>query len=342
MNALLNPTDVLVETASFSPPPTTSSDTPVALQKPRALIDLASQGWLVSGRFHCTTMRVTDAQRSDQVSRDAHATVRGVDVVHILLPNCPEFRAVLNHRQTVDNFMKRLTLPWNGPLRYLLHFRLAEFDEGWAKLKEVETSLLNALEKVYDDAVRDAAFTRGDLFKKEHYPPFAELRRRFHSTLYRTEVPTGDYRVKISQEQAEDLYKHYTREVESIVENMQSKISQEMVTVMESLSKSCDETIVIQPDGTRKVKRNKLVESTFKKALTLCDTILHCNPTGNPALEEARNGLVAALTSPTGETLTIETLRESGALRNSVKSQVDDVLAKFKPVAPLTTDEEDF
>jgi dsDNA-binding SOS-regulon protein len=322
----------------------------ITLNRPAELVTLASTGWLVQVGVHVTTMRKSDPALAQTVAEGAQADAaeEALDAQHKLIVRCPEFKKLLNHRQTVDNWMKTITYPWGGKQRYLCHHRLAEFEDGTVRLVNEFNGLIDAflgtpgneVGSPYEIAVGKAAFERGALFKREHYPSAAELRRRFRMRIMRTEVPMGDYRVQIGQQAAEDCFAHYTREVSNIVQNIASEQAETMVQVLKSLSHGLDEKTAIKPDGTRKVTRNKVVRSTYDKALKLCESIAKCNPSNNTALEDARAELLAALSASNGDVLPIEVLRDSDSRREVIKEKVDNILSVFTPVAPIADDDE--
>jgi hypothetical protein len=320
-----------------------TTENTITLTKPNETITLATSGWLVTARVRTTTMRITDRSRSDEYAATNKATnAKSVDIAHNLLSRYRPFKECLNHRQTVTNWLLRITYPWDGATRYLLNIDLGRFLAEWATLEADMQRLLDVAEAGYEQAITNDAFERGEMFDRSQYPDFAEIRRRFRMEKMITEVPTGDYRAQIAQDAADDLYNDYNRQVGRIIEGIANKQSETMISVLQSLKHSCDEREVVSKDGTRKLHRNKVVESTYDKALQLCDAISQCNPTNNQALYDARQGLVSALTASDGSFYTIDALRTSDSVRGQVMSAVTSTLDAFLPVAPLTTEEEDF
>ena len=93
--------------------------------------------------------------------------------------------------------------------------------------------------------------------------------------------------------------------------------------VMESISHCCgyDES---DKDGEVKQKKRKIYDSTIQKAKEMCESFKQFNLTNNTELEEARVRLEKTLRD-----VTAEDIRESDAIRVSVKEGVDDILSKF-------------
>jgi hypothetical protein len=177
--------------------------------------------------------------------------------------------------------------------------------------------------KAYPTIVSNMAFVQGDMFRREDYPSVNEVFSKFSINLYTSEVPTADFRCKIAQELADDLQNHYERQARGLVDQIINKQKAQLVEVMKSLSHCCETETVVE-NGEIKIKRRKLYDTTLKRALDLCNTFAEFNLTRDPALEEARVGLLRAL-----DGVTIEQLRESDTKRVVVKESVDDILSKF-------------
>jgi hypothetical protein len=81
--------------------------------------------------------------------------------------------------------------------------------------------------------------------------------------------------------------------------------------------------------GDGKIRKRKIYDSTIQKAREMCETFKQFNLSNNQAMEEARASLEKVLSS-----VTAEEIRESDAVRASVKDDIDDILAKFgRPAA---------
>jgi hypothetical protein len=81
-------------------------------------------------------------------------------------------------------------------------------------------------------------------------------------------------------------------------------------------------------DGEIKIKKRKIYDATIEKALLLCNTFREFNLTNNTALEEARASMEKVLRGVDGEML-----RENEVMREQVKDDLDDILAKFRPLS---------
>ena len=70
--------------------------------------------------------------------------------------------------------------------------------------------------------------------------------------------------------------------------------------------------------------RRKIYDTTILKAKEMCESFKEFNLTDSPELEEARASLERAL-----EGVDAELIRESDAVRTSVKEDIDSILGKF-------------
>jgi hypothetical protein len=94
---------------------------------------------------------------------------------------------------------------------------------------------------------------------------------------------------------------------------------------MESISHCCGhDEIGTSADGEVKTKKRKIYEGTIEKARALCDTFREFNLTNDEQLAKASESLKNVLNG-----VDADSLRESDAVRESVKSGVDDILTKF-------------
>ena len=77
-------------------------------------------------------------------------------------------------------------------------------------------------------------------------------------------------------------------------------------------------------------KKRKIYESTFEKAINLCETFREFNLTNNKELEECRASLEKVISNTT-----CDMLKNNEVVRESVKEDIDDILAKFRPAKAL-------
>jgi hypothetical protein len=164
------------------------------------------------------------------------------------------------------------------------------------------------------------------MFDRGEYPSVDQIKDKFRIRLYVAEVPQSDYRCSISQDLADDLKITYQKQVnDEIVPQVMADIANQFMEVMESISHCCgvDETSS-STDGEVKTKKRKIYETTVDKAKDLCNTFRSFNLTNDEELAKASVSLEKVLGN-----VSAEDIRESDAVRESVKKGVDDILMKF-------------
>jgi hypothetical protein len=294
------------------------------LNKPNHIVSLASSSVLVAVESHVWNATVQDKQISDEVTTAKKASSDSGRFVKNLLAKNAEHKAVLNYRQTIYNWMQRVTYDWAGSQRLLPVVNLVKFHKEFQEHEKKFTELVEDFLDKYPSIVSNMAFIQGDMFNRNEYPDVSEVRNKFSVDLVQCEVPTGDFRCQIAQDLADDMAMHYEKQAKRMVEDILAKQSAQLVDVMQSISYCCETETVVESDGEVKVRRRKLYDSTLDRARELCETFSKFNLSADPKLEEARSKLSAVL-----DGVTIEQLRNSDTKRVVVKEEIDDILSKF-------------
>ena len=298
----------------------------VALQKPQHLISLASASLLVDVEVKVWTATRQNRGVSDEVTTAKKASRDSGRFIENLLANDPDHRRILNYRQTIYNWLQRVSYDFAGSQRCLPQIRLPKF-MGEYKLHEAEFhKLVHTFEQKYPTMISNMAFVQGDMFDRNNYPDVSQLRSKFSIKLFTADVPLHDWRCQISADLAEDLHNNYARQTQTIIDNILLKQSEQVVNVLTSLSHSCGVDEVMGKDGVMVQKRRKIYESTFEKAINLCETFREFNLTNNVELETCRASLEKVISN-----VTCDALKNNEVIRESVKEDIDDILAKFRP-----------
>ena len=309
----------------------------VTLERPKHITSLATSGILVTVEISAWTGSKQDRAISDEVATAKKASSEAGRYVKHLLAGDPTHKRLVNHRQTVYNWLRRIAFPWAGDAYYVPTIRIPQFMQDWQALRVQYDVLLKEFLVNYQTIVSNAAFNQGDMFRREDYPTVEQLKSKFRMNMYTSEVPENDFRNLVSKDLAEDLHNAYSRQTEEIIDRILSEQAKQLITVMESLSHCCDTDVTVDKDGNKKVKRRKIYDGTVQKALELCNTFKQFNLTENPHLDKAAQSLEKILSD-----VPLDALRESDSTRQRVKQEVDDILNKFRPVAPqFEADDED-
>lgn len=299
------------------------NDATSGLQKPQHLISLASSAVLVS-----VDVNVWSATKQDRVISDEVTTAKKADksagrYVKNLLADHHKHKALINYRQTIYNWLKRRTYRWNQSQDLLPSIDMprfmAEFNQHEAEFNKLLTEFLDS----YEGIVSDMAFKQGDMFDRNDYPTLDQIKDKFGVNLFVSDVPMQDFRCQIAQDIADDLFKTYSKQSETIIHDIMEQQVSRFKDVMESISHCCgyDEA---EKDGETKIKKRKIYDSTIQKAKEMCETFKQFNLTNNQELEDARIRLERTLRD-----VTAEDIRDSDAVRVSVKTGIDDILSKF-------------
>jgi len=304
----------------------------VELKKPQHLISLATASLLVSVEVNVWTATKQDREITDEVTTSKKADKDSGRFIKHLLANDVDHKKVLNYRQTIYNWLQKRTYDWAASYQCLPHIDLPKFTAEFANHKKAFDDLADAFINKYPSIVSNMAFAAaggmGDMFDRNDYPSQDQLKNKFKVSLHTSEIPMGDYRCKISEELADDLFNNYSRQAEGIINSIMEKQAEQLINVMTSISHCCGvEETTVSGTGETKIKKRKIYDSTIQRALEHCETFKSFNLTNSMELEQARSSLEKALRGANADML-----RESESVREAVKNDIDDILAKFRPV----------
>ena len=303
-----------------------SSISEVKLESPNHVISLATSAVLVNAEVSVWSATKQDRVISNEVTTAKKADHSAGRYVKNLLADDPTHKQLLNYRQTVYNWLRRNTYDWNGSLRLLPVINLPKFKTEFHHHEKSYFALRDEFLAKYPTIVSNMAFKQGDMFDRQEYPDVAQIASKFRIRLYVSEVPMSDYRCSIAEDLAEDLKITYQKQInDEIVPQVMGEIASQFMEVMESISHCCGvDEISSSSGGEVKTKKRKIYEGTIEKARSLCDTFRGFNLTNDAEMAQMSESLKNVLNG-----VNADDLRESDAVRESVKSGVDDILTKF-------------
>jgi uncharacterized small protein (DUF1192 family) len=299
----------------------------INIEKPEHLTSLASSGVLVSVTVNLWSATKLDQGISDEVSTSKNAVSAAGRYTKNLLANNPKHKALMNYRQTVANWMKRMTYDWNGDQRYLPTPDVPKFMTEYRQHQAAFGALFNDFDASYEDIISDMAFKAaglGDMFNRNDYPTREKMQKKYGIHLFVNDVPMNDYRVLVAKDMADELFDVYASQTQRIVEGIVTDQFQRMKDVMESLSFCCDVDVSVGADGEQKIRKRKIYDSTVEKARDMVRLYKEFNLTGNAELSES-----IAMLENTLRDVNAEILRESDLVRSEVKEGVDEILNRF-------------
>jgi hypothetical protein len=295
------------------------------LEKPNSIISLATSAVLVSVDVNVWSATKQDRGISDEVTKGKNADQSAGRFVKNLLADNVQHKRVSNYRQTIYNWLKRSTYRWNNSQDLLPVLALEKFKSEYQEHEAEFYRLLDDFIENYASIVSDMAFKQGDMFNRNDYPDVDQVRAKFGIRLYVAEVPTQDFRCSVANDIADDLKQQYESQANEIVTGILSQQQERLAEVLESISHCCGvQEISVTGTADMKTKKRKIYDTTIEKARELAGLYKDFNLTGNTQLQEASAKLESVL-----DGVSAELIRDSDAVRNVVKSEVDDILGKF-------------
>ncbi len=297
------------------------------IQTPDFIPTLASTATLVWVMVRLPSFSVGDKQVTDQVIKENNAQKKAGRYVKNLMVGNPQYDALVNSRAAIATWLTSETFDWAASLQLLPGVRRACFMKAWhGHYLPNHKRLIEEFLLAYPDAIAAQAFVHGATFKREDYPTVEELRnsRRFDIDLYEQEIPAGDFRNQFTIDAVNDAVTDLKRQANRVVQDMVERQIEDFAKVVNSLAEACRVTPVIKEDGSVKMERGRLYETTFTKALDYCDLLDTFNVSGDPRLDELRSTVRKIL----GD-VSVEKLREGDTLRTRVKEELDDLKSKF-------------
>jgi len=314
-----------------------NSMTPTSLlSKPKEIVSLATSGVLAEVRVRVWTASKSDKSVADTAAATYGAHSNALRATHDLFVGDTDLKSIHNERQVFHNWLTRYAFPWNKSQHYVPTGWLQRFSSDFTTMQAAFYAKVDAFCADYAQKVSNAAFSRGSLYNPLDYPDVAEVRRRFRCDLTITEVPTGDFRVQIADDLANDMFENLSRQANDAVQSIMGKQMRQLAAVMDSLSHCCETVTKTDANGNVKTVKRKIYDTTLTRALELCESFQSFNLGENDDLEDARDALANLL-----DGVTAATLRESDTLRQEVKEGVDDILSKFRPAVNAFDDDEE-
>lgn len=263
-----------------------------------------------------------DREITDQVNSNANASINAGKFMKDLF-------AGTSLRKDIEKFAAacrvkhlRYTLPWADKGERLLPTALfldyKQFiNESEQKFDQLCLNFFTA----YPQLLADAPLSLGSLYKADDYPTLEEVRSRFGFRYVISPLPeAGDFRLDVGNAEMEELKQKYAADYEGRLADAMREPWERLHTVLSSMSvKLTDDDM--DEDGKSKKRYH---ETLVTNATDLCALLTKLNVTGDPKLEEARKQLELTMLGAD-----IEAIKESPAIRESMKSKVDAILDKF-------------
>ena len=280
---------------------------------------ISSSAMLVNLRISVWTARRKDKNIEAKIVHDAGArSDRALSAHKNLLADAAPLTAITKFAGDCRQWFYFTTLAWDDDGRRLLP--TARFFTVKQEANERDQhfwQLVSTFDREYPALISSAALQLGSLFNRSDYPDQNTIADKFHFGLSFSPVPeAGDFRVDVPNDALQELRASCEAETSSRV----AAAMKDAWSRLHDTIKHMQEKLTPAEDG----KTKRLYDTMLTNAGELCGVLSALNITNDPKLEEARRALEGVV-----ERTDIQSLRDSDALRESLKKQVDDISDKF-------------
>ena len=278
---------------------------------------IGSNAMLVDLNISVWTGRKMDKKVSEEVDATKGTKARAGNYHKKLLAGSDKLEKIQKVVTAVRSWNYQQTLPWSdGGTRLLPMKNFFDYKQTLNNYQQQYDEAVEEFLVEYPQLVSSSAFTLGDLFDRGEYPTADSLRDKFKFKYVFCPVPdAGDFRIDVEEQAKSELQQQYKSYYETKLAEAMGEAWNRLHDTLKHLSDRMDYT-----DESKK----KFWDSTITNAVELCGLLSNLNVTNDPKLEEARQKLEKALTG-----VNASDIRESEAIRSSVKSKVDDILSMF-------------
>lgn len=278
---------------------------------------IGSNAMLIDLNISVWTGRKMDKKVSEEVDASKGTKARAGNYHKKLMAGSNKLENIQKIVTAVRSWNYQQTLPWSDGGSRLLPMK--NFFNYKETLNNYENQFNQAVDEFiteYPQLVSGSAFTLGDLFDRGEYPTADSLKDKFRFKFVFSPVPdAGDFRIDVedsAKAELEEQYKsYYEQKLADAMADAWTRLHETLTHISERL------------DYTDENKK-KFWDSTITNATELCSLLSNLNVTNDPKLEDARQKLEKALVG-----IEPSDVRESEAIRSSVKSKVDNILSMF-------------
>ena len=147
----------------------------IELEQAKPNVTLASSSVLVSIDVNVWSATKQDRVISNEVTSNKNADASAGRFVKNLLADDTHHKKIANYRQTVYNWLQRITYEFNKAQRLLPTVELEKFMEEYREHESEFYRLIDDFLNRYGSIVSDMAFKQGDMFNRNDYPSVDEV-----------------------------------------------------------------------------------------------------------------------------------------------------------------------
>jgi len=280
-------------------------------------ISIASSAILVEVSISMWEARKLDKAVSAEVNKLKKADKDVARVNKDLLPGVVQLKHVKSMAAEIGNYVRGATMPWTDKgSRLLPTASFVEFKTQMDIYEAEFTRLVTTFLTMYPTLVSAQAFKLGDMFNRDEFPSVDKVERKFNFRMTIGPVPEfGDFRTDIGEEAAVALRGEYDakykKRLDLAMDNIRTRLHEALNHVSDRLGY----------EGGKKKRFHDTLVDNLNAVLVAADLM---NLVDDPKLKEARDKAAAIIA-----TVSPDELRKNDAIRDDVKSDIDDILSKF-------------
>ena len=282
-------------------------------------MSITSSAVLVELNISVWPAQTVDREVTDKVTADANADANSGRFLK-------DLTAGSTLRKDIEKFAAhcrvkhlRHTIPWSDKGSRLLPTSL--FLDYKAFINQVEPEFMGMRAEFlrkYPQLVVDAPSRLGKLYKADDYPSVDDVANRFAFRCVFSPLPdAGDFRLDVAIADLEEVKQRYA-------DDYSRRLSEAMREPWDRLHKLLTDMSKKLTDSDDEEKKKRYHDSVISNPQELCRLLTHMNVTNDPKLEQARRELERALIG-----VDVEDIKDSDAVRSSVKAKVDAIIEKF-------------
>lgn len=286
-------------------------------------MSISSSAVLVSLNISVWPASKLDREVTDQVNANANANINAGKFMKDLFAGTSLRKDIEKFAAGVRVKHLRYTLPWADKGDRLLTTALfLDYKQFINESEQKFNQLCDNFFIAYPQLLADAPLHLGSLYKADDYPTLEEVRSRFGFRYVFSPLPeSGDFRLDVGNAELEELKHKYAADYDSRLAEAMREPWERLHTVLTGMSTKLTDDDTDDDDKPKKRYHDSLITN----AQDLCALLTKLNVTGDPKLEEARRQLETALIGAD-----IEAIKESPAVRETMKARVDNILSKFE------------
>lgn len=286
-------------------------------------MSISSSAVLVSLNISVWPASKLDREVTDQVNANANANINAGKFMKDLFAGTSLRKDIEKFAAGVRVKHLRYTLPWADKGDRLLTTALfIDYKQFINESEQKFNQLCDNFFIAYPQLLADAPLHLGSLYKADDYPTLEEVRSRFGFRYVFSPLPeSGDFRLDVGNAELEELKHKYAADYDLRLAEAMREPWERLHTVLTGMSTKLTDDDTDDDDKPKKRYHDSLITN----AQDLCALLTKLNVTGDPKLEEARRQLETALIGAD-----IEAIKESPAVRETMKARVDNILSKFE------------